>query len=207
MRKKVSSSLNQGFTFTEIVFTVVVIGIIIAIISPSWLGFIARQQLRVSNNTIYWAMQNARSQARAERVSWQVTFRINSDKNKIQYTIHSAEIMPIHLSESLWQDLPDGIEIDLDETTLLKIDPITNNVKRSQTGYYRTIFNYKGCPVYWATDECTQTSLRAKGRMTIKHQFLEDQRRCVIVSTLIGALRTAKDVSEAKSNGKNCYRD
>lgn len=205
MRKKVSS-LNQGFTFTEIVSTVMVVGILIAIISPSWLGFIARQKLRTSNHQIYWAMQNARSQARAERVSWQASFRINSEKNRIQYAVHSAEVMPINLSQSAWQDLPDGIEIDTDESSFLKIDPITNNVKRSQTGYYRAIFNYKGCPVYWATDECTQTSIRVKSRMTVKHRFLKEQRRCVIISTLIGALRTAEDISEAKRNGNNCYR-
>lgn len=207
MKKQLSSSVDQGFTFLEIIFTIVVIGILIAIISPSWLGFIARQQLRSSNNQIYWTMQNARSKARAERSSWQATFRINSAKNRVQYAVHSAEIMPINLSESIWQDLPDGIEIDLGQTKLLKIDPITNNVKRDKiTGYYRSIFNYKGCPVYWATDECTQTSLKVKGRITVKHKHLKHQRRCVIISTVIGALRTAEDASEASSNGNNCYR-
>jgi prepilin-type N-terminal cleavage/methylation domain-containing protein len=204
MKKQLSSSVDQGFTFLEIIFTIVVIGILIAIISPSWLGFIARQQLRSSNNQIYWTMQNARSKARAERSSWQATFRINSAKNRVQYAVHSAEIMPINLSESIWQDLPDGIEIDLEQTKLLKIDPITNNVKRSQTGYYRSIFNYKGCPVYRAGNQCT--NINALSRITIEHKHLKHQRRCVIISTVIGALRTAEDASEASSNGNNCYR-
>ncbi|MGB3403736.1 MAG: type II secretion system protein [Microcoleaceae cyanobacterium] len=204
MKKRLSYSVDQGFTFLEIIFTIVVIGILIAIISPSWLSFIARQQLRTSNNKIYWVMQNARSKAMAERVSWQATFRINEEKNRIQYALHSAEIMPISLSESIWQDLPDGIEIDIDQTSFLKVDPITNKVKRSQTGYYRAMFNYKGCPVYRAGNECT--NLNAKSRITIEHKFLKDQRRCVLISTIIGALRIAEDASEAKSNGNNCYR-
>jgi prepilin-type N-terminal cleavage/methylation domain-containing protein len=204
MKKKLSSSVNQGFTFLEIIFTIVVIGILIAIISPSWLGFIARQQLRSSNNQIYWTMQNARSKARAERSSWQATFRINSAKNRIQYALHSAEIMPISLSESIWQDLPDGIEIDINESSL-KVDPITNKKKMSSTGYYRAMFNHKGCPVSKAGNQCTNIS--GQGRITVKHKHLKHQRRCVIISTVIGALRTAEDASEASSNNKRCSRD
>ncbi len=207
MKKELDIPLNQGFTFTEMVSVIAIIGILITIIAPTWLGFIGRQQLRTSTNKIYWAMQNARSKARAERTSWQATFRINKDSNQIQYAVHSADIMPANLSESAWQYLADGVHFDLDQTTLLKVNPETNNVKKSETGYYRAIFNYKGCPVYWATDECTQTSLNAKGRITLSHQFLGERRQCVIISTLIGVLRTAEDISEAQSSGESCYRD
>jgi prepilin-type N-terminal cleavage/methylation domain-containing protein len=206
MKKESDNSLNQGFTFTEIVSTVVVIGILIAIISPSWLGFIARQQLRTSTNKIYWAMQNARSEARAERTSWQATFKRNLENDRLQYAIHSADIMPIDLSESVWQDLPNGVQLDKEQTKIYKVDPKTNGVKLSDTGYYRVIFNYQGCPVYWGTEECTQGRI-SKGRVTLKHQHLGERRQCVIVSTLIGALRTAEDLSEAQSDGNRCYRD
>ncbi len=198
---------EQGFTLIEMVSIIAIIGILMAIVSPAWLGFIGRQQLRTSTNKIYWAMQNARSMARAKRRSWQATFRINQENERLQYAIHSVNILPINLSESVWQYLADGIEVDVAQTTILNVDPITNNVKRSDTGYYRAIFNYKGCPVYDATDECTQTSLRAKGRITLKHQHLGERRQCVIVSTLIGALRTAEDLSEAESDGESCYRN
>ena len=206
MNKGVYSPLNNGFTFIEMVSIIAIIGILIAMIAPSWLGFIGRQQLRTSTNKIYWAMQNARSKARAERISWQASFKLK-DNNQIQYAVHRADIMPANLSESAWQYLADGVQLDLDQTSLLKVDPETNNVKKSETGYYRAIFNYKGCPVYWATDECTQTSLNAKGRITLSHQFLGERRQCVIISTLIGALRTAADLSEAQSSGESCYRD
>ncbi|MGB3535853.1 MAG: type II secretion system protein [Microcoleaceae cyanobacterium] len=208
MKKASKISRDRGFTFTEIISTIVVMGILIAIISPSWLGFIARQQLRTSINKIYWTMQNARDQAQAKRSSWQASFRQNPETNQLQYAVHSTKIKPAELSESLWQNLADGVEIDTNQTSLLKVDPTTNQVKRSETGYYRTIFNYKGCPVYWATDECTQTSLKVKGRITLKHPHLGEYRRCVIVSTVIGALRIAEDASKPIpiSRGKNCYR-
>jgi prepilin-type N-terminal cleavage/methylation domain-containing protein len=204
MKKKLETSLNQGFTFTEIVSTVVVVGILIAIISPSWLGFIARQQLRTSTNKIYWAMQNARSEARAERSSWQATFKRNLETDRLQYAIHSTDIMPIDLSESVWQDLPNGVFLDKKNTSLFSVDPETNRKKRSQdTGYYRVTFNYQGCPVYRGTEECTQSSITT-GRVILKHQHLGERRQCVIVSTLIGALRTAEDLSIAQSSKETC---
>ncbi len=204
MGEKLRSRSNQGFTFTEVLFVVIVIGILSAIIAPTGLGFVGRQQLRTATNQIYWAMQNARSQARAERSSYQASFK-KDNNNLLQYAVHSTNVMPVDII--VWEPLPHGVQVDPEQTSLLKVNPNTNKVKNSETGYYRVIFNYKGCPVYWATDECTQTSLRAKGRITLKHQFLGERRRCVIVSTLIGLLRMTEDVSENNSNGERCYRD
>jgi prepilin-type N-terminal cleavage/methylation domain-containing protein len=185
------SPSTAGFTLLETIAVVSIIGILSTIAAPNWFNFINRQRLNTGQSQVYQAMQQARSQAMLQKVTWQVSFRqvpVGSQQ-VVQWSLHQANITPAAHS---WHNLDSNIRLD-DETTL----PNSKGVRRVR-------FNYYGCPVYQINDECGQTSILSKGRLTLSAQKGGKTKRCVIVSTLLGAVRTAKE-NRKKQDGKYCY--
>jgi prepilin-type N-terminal cleavage/methylation domain-containing protein len=185
------SSSTAGFTLLETITVVSIIGILSGIAAPNWLNFINRQRLNTGQSQVYQAMLQARSQAMLQKVTWQVSFRQAAvgSQQVVQWSVHQANIIP---APNSWHNLDGNIRLD-DETTL----PNSKGVRRVR-------FNYYGCPVYQINDECGQTSILSKGRLTLSAQKGGKTKRCVIVSTLLGALRTAKE-NPKKQDGKYCY--
>ncbi|MGB3191177.1 MAG: prepilin-type N-terminal cleavage/methylation domain-containing protein [Limnoraphis sp.] len=200
---------TTGYTIIEVMLVVTLIGVFSGIAVPAWNGFVGRQQLRAGANRVYWAMRTAQSEAKRQKIAVQASFR--EKDNRVQFTVHRPNIPPNDLSDAAWESLPVGVLIDDKvkndkgrlETTLIKVDPIDNSVRNSGT-VYRALFNYKGCPIYESTDECTQVHPRAKGRLGLKHKNLKNAKRCVIVSTLIGVVRIGQDHTKPQ-NDLYCY--
>ncbi|ERT08931.1 putative pHA accumulation regulator DNA-binding-like protein [Lyngbya aestuarii BL J] len=200
---------TTGYTIIEVLSVVTLISLFSAIAVPAWNGFVGRQQLRAGANRVYWAMRTAQSEAKRQKIAVQASFREND--NQVQWAVHLATIPPDKLSDSAWESLPSGVLIDDKvkndkgklETTLIKVDPVDNSVRNAGT-VYRALFNYKGCPIYESTDECTQVHPRARGRLGLKHKNLENAKRCVIVSTLIGVVRIGQEHTKPQ-NDLYCY--
>jgi prepilin-type N-terminal cleavage/methylation domain-containing protein len=191
VNRQPTSPSTAGFTLLETMIVVSIIGILSGIAAPNWLNFINRQRLNTGQSQVYQAMQQARSQAMLQKVTWQVSFRqvpVGSQQ-VVQWSLHQANITP---APNSWHNLESNIRLD-DETTL----PNSKGVRRVR-------FNYYGCPVYQINDECGQTSILSKGRLTLSAQKGGKTKRCVIVSTLLGAVRTAKE-NRKKQDGKYCY--
>ncbi|NER04195.1 MAG: prepilin-type N-terminal cleavage/methylation domain-containing protein [Okeania sp. SIO3C4] len=218
--KKLSEKLlkqkEAGYSLTELTFVVLIIGIIAAIATPGWIAFINNYRLRTSTDRIYQAMFAARRNAMRDKVAWQASFHETTNpigQPVIRLALHKATIPPNDLPSSSWKYLEPGIEIDDNEkndkgkyeTTLRIVKPDTNTVTTKKTDpIYRALFNYQGCPVYNPTNQCTQTSIQAKGRIAIKHKNQDKPKRCVIISTLLGAMRTGQDHDKAL-DGKYCH--
>ena len=193
-----------GFTMPELLAVVFIIGILSAIAVPGWLAFINHYRLTRSIDRAYWAMQSARSNAKRDKRGWQASFRQQSDT--IQWAVHPAHIVPAQVPDHQWNNLEPQIQIDTQpaQTTLLKVNPTTNQETTATTQIVRrVIFNHIGCPVYKNGDECGQTSLETLGTLTFIHPQLRKTKRCVIVSTILGAKRIAQQ--QPKSQGRYCY--
>lgn len=189
---KTLPSSSAGYTLLEQLIIVAIIGALTVSAAPGWSRFINRQRLNAAQSQVYQAMQSAKSNAMRDKITWQASFQEITINRKliVQWAVHPASITP---GKGHWQNLESGIRLDL-ETTL----PQTKGIRRIR-------FNYFGCPVYQVYDQCTQTSIRTQGRITLSHNKDGKTKRCVIVSTLLGAIRTAKENRKKDREGRYCY--
>ena len=210
INKAVKSRANKstaGFTITELLAVVLVIGIVSAISVPAWQMFINNYRVKTSIDRVYWAMEIAQSNAKRDKISWQVSYK--QVGKTVQLAIHKSDIPPAQVPAGEWKSLEPDIRINTainnkgeSETTLL---PINDKNEYDEDGTIRrAMFNFQGCPVYKSTDDCGLTSLRAKGRITLSHPNLPNGDRCVIISTILGHTRIGEKHKKAQ-DGRYCY--
>ncbi|WP_318729849.1 Tfp pilus assembly protein FimT/FimU [Roseofilum sp. Guam] len=181
-----------GFTLTELLGVIALMGILMAISVPGYLGFLRRQELKLGREELRLALQEAQSNAKRDKLVWQVSFRNNPHP---QYVVHKGLPSGSDLTGLNWQDLNRNILIidgaNQNETTFYQY---TRGVNR---GIWRKQFNHDGHPN------------GQLGRITVglKDSNPQDNNRplrCVIVSTLLGAMRNSNEQS-TQQNGKYCY--
>lgn len=177
MKKNIlRNSSNSGFSLVEMLVVIFLIGILSAIAIPSWLSFVNTRRLNVAQDEVYRAMRQAQSQAKKQKLTWQVSFR--EQNNIVQWAVHPATV---NASVANWNNLDSNIRLD-QETTLQQ----SNGIRQIQ-------FDYGG--------NVTQPPL---GRITLSSKYAGKAKRCVYVSTILGAMRTAKEHTTAQ-DGDYCY--
>jgi prepilin-type N-terminal cleavage/methylation domain-containing protein len=171
------NSSSSGFTFLEIVIVILLISILSAIAAPSWLGFVDVQRLNTSQNEVYNAMRQAQSEAKKSKLTWQTSFREHN--GIVQWAVHPVSVNPLFAN---WNNLNANIRLD-SETTLQQ----SNGIRRIQ-------FDYRGNVV------------GLPRRITLSSKYGGKAKRCVYISTILGAMRMAKERPQAnRQDGKYCY--
>ena len=163
-RTKSVSKAETGFTLVEMLVTVVIVGILAAIASPSLIGLLERQRLASASDQVYQAIRQAQSKAKQERAVWQVSFR--EQGGVAQWAVHEANNAPSNWNSSNY------IQIDDSNTTFRPDDSI-----------WEVQFNFNG-----------QVNGQL-GTITLNSKQNNQAKRCIVISTLLGAMRTEKDAA------------
>jgi prepilin-type N-terminal cleavage/methylation domain-containing protein len=119
------SSKTQGFTLLELLTSLAIMGIAVAIATPSYLGWANHQRLKAANEQVYRVLYRARDRAVHQNLAQQVSFR--EIGNRVEWAIHPTTQPAIS-----WTALPPEVKLDA-ETTL-----------RRQQGTYIVQFNDYG---------------------------------------------------------------
>lgn len=167
---------NKGFTLVEVLVIVLIIGIISAIAAPSWIRFLDTLRLNAAQEKVYLAFRETQNQAKRTRTTWQISFR--EYRGDVEWAVHPATLDPY---AAKWNALDRSVRLD-PETTL----QMTHGVRQIK-------FNFRGA--------VRQPPL---GRITLSSKSGGAVKRCVFVSTILGALRTAQE-QPTPQDGKYCY--
>ncbi|MBG1240273.1 pilus assembly FimT family protein [Nostoc sp. NZL] len=171
-----NKSSSSGFSLPELLIVVLLIGILATLGIPNWFTFVETRRLNTAQNEVYYAMRQAQRQATKEKVTWQTSFR--EQNGILQWAVHPATVNP---SNANWNNLDNNVRLDA-ETTL----QISNGVRQIK-------FDYRG------------NIVSLPRSITISSQYGGKVKRCVYISTILGAMRMAKEHSTANNEGDYCY--
>lgn len=91
---------DGGYTLTEVVVVLLVMGLLGVIAAPSWLLFWQRQQVRRAAGQLQSALQLAKSEAAKNSVRYAVTACSNSSAtDSIEYSVHPYSERPYGFTE------------------------------------------------------------------------------------------------------------
>lgn len=170
---------QAGFTLLEIMLVISLMGTLMAIAAPGLLTLWQRHQITVGQRQVFNGLRQAQQQAIQTKESWRFSVRQVGDR--VEWTTHPDTILPTEATD--WQVLPVGLRLD-SETNL-----------RRKSNIPSTKFDYKG----------NVAALAFQGRVTLSSASGGATKRCVVVSTLLGAVRLANEQPYPDENGRYCY--
>ena len=168
----------QGFTLIENLIVLAISCVLMAIAAPGYTGLMNTQRVNTAQREIYAAMRQTEQKAIQNRFNW--CFSVREHNERVEWAMHAKSADAAQVG--LWKPLDAAITLDLENTTLTQAK-----------GIYYACFDYQG-----------NVSSRL-GRVTVSPRNGGSQKRCVIVSTMIGKLRKGREHSTPDSNGRYCY--
>jgi prepilin-type N-terminal cleavage/methylation domain-containing protein len=196
---------NAGYTLIEMIVVVLMVGILAAIVSPTWLAFVNRQRVNKANDAVFAALQEAQREAKKKKLSYSVSLKHEDGIPKI--LIHNGKIPPASGWKNLGEDMgfkSGQIALYTNLDTKFQGDGSSANKKAStkvdyqKSGSGTITFDYMGTlpDVNLGTAGGSSDQLGFKIAVAIPKTGSYEAtnvRRCVILDTLIGGMRTAKD--------------
>ncbi|MGM3309365.1 pilus assembly FimT family protein [Anabaena sp. WFMT] len=211
-RSKYTPQQDTGFTLIEMLVVVVMIGILSAIVAPSWLGFVNRQRLNKAHEEVVTAIKQVQEEAKKKKVSYSISLRKNTTTQAFEFAIYPTKksngtVLPT--SEiTTWQKL--GADTGLNAKQFLLGSNITDAAKEntaastslsySLTAPAKITFDYMGNLPNANFGTVPTGSTEAPGLKVVvalpspsNSALPSSMKRCVIIKTLLGSMITQKD--------------
>ena len=173
--KMSSTPTDSGFTIVEVLMVVIMVGVLSAIVAPSWLSFSNRQRLNKSNDLIYQAVKEAQSEAQKTKLPYTVSFENNNGIPRL--SVHGEDDGPTTWSWKNITETENKLELILDDGD-------------------KIVFNYDG-----TVDETSpiqpEEADTEPGKVVIALSNVSgnSSKRCVSIRTLLGSLQTGQGSS------------
>ena len=201
------SRLNPGFTILEVITVALIIGILSAIAAPAWNGFINNQRTRTVNDAVLRALRSAQSDAKLKKAKRIVEFCYKKDGKTNPNTDKPYNDPPRFII------YPDDNDNNNDENDCSKNSPPDNDdrwesleangeIKAKMVKLATGKCANDDCSNGFTTDTKTNITFDYRGVMenddslpfAITTAIAEGTgaKRCVIVQTILGNMRTAE---------------
>ena len=201
---------NAGFTMAEMIVVLFMIGILSVIAAPGWSAFINRQRLNQANGAVASVIQETRLQAKSTKGTYSISFRVNN--NIPEYIIYPGipTTTPITNppANSVWIALGDTMTLRSREVFLYtNLNPLTEyNTTTTDRQIVQTTpgegtiegtitFDSQGVLANNSGGAVSDTPLAimVAAPVSTTDNTASSVDRCVIIQTLIGGIRIAKD--------------
>ncbi|MFB2895257.1 Tfp pilus assembly protein FimT/FimU [Aerosakkonemataceae cyanobacterium BLCC-F50] len=192
--KPYSKQTNDGFTMVEMIVVVVIIGILSAIVAPSWLQWLTRQRVNTAQAEAVMVLREAQSNAKREKRVWQACFRDTG--TKVQWSVQPQHPDDGNNNRCLnpgqhpnagiaWNDLAS------EDADKIAIDSANTTLSNAGSNTYSVLFQYKGL----LKTESTQTGGITFGTRDNQGSLgvRAGTKRCVAVMTIMGATSAGSD--------------
>jgi prepilin-type N-terminal cleavage/methylation domain-containing protein len=194
---------NAGFTMAEMIVVLFMIGILSVIAAPGWSAFINRQRLNQANGAVASVIQETRLQAKSTKGTYSISFRVNN--NIPEYIIYPGipTTTPITNppADSVWIALGDTMTLRSREVFLYtNLNPLTEyntttadrQIVQTNRGEGTITFDSQGVLANNIDGTVSDTPLAIMVAAPVDNKA-SSLDRCVIIQTLIGGIRIAKD--------------
>lgn len=174
--------VTAGFTLLELLMVVLMVGILAVIGGAGYLGWINRLRVNAAQNVALNAVRDAQIRARQQNSTWQASFQNTTNAGGqpiVQWAVHPADTSVTNANF-----IPTGVNWQTIEQPFIQVDAANTSLASSSTTW-RVRFDYKGQVV----EETGQSLPRT---ITLTSQK-SSNKRCVIVTTLLGAVKTGTD--------------
>jgi prepilin-type N-terminal cleavage/methylation domain-containing protein len=193
---------NAGFTMAEMIVVLLMIGILSVIAAPGWSAFINRQRLNQANGAVASVIQETRLQAKSTKGTYSISFRVKNKINEYipEYIIYPGTNLP---ADPVWIALGDTMTLrsrevflytNLNSPTAYNTTTTDKQIVQTTLGTGTITFDSQGVLAKKSSGAVSDTPLAIMVAAPVStNDTASSVDRCVIIQTLIGGIRIAKD--------------